>query len=553
MWNPNIYQKPGVYWEELPTIGLQPNFMQYPLTIIGQIPADVSITEKFYLNSDGEELTNRIVDEDSIIVTSATGNKTYEENFDYTIIPASGDTNTILKLWSNGPTNLNYSVTPTGGYLEEGTYFYLVTAVSKNGLETTKVTTNNYVSNISVSGSGAKILLTWNGVENAFGYRIYRAKSGEILTLLEEISSTSTTYLDDGSSKPDGVTVPSTGYNVLVTYSYSQSDRYDVKIWTDVDDIEKFYGSAIDMDTGLINCPLSFAARKAALNGCQYIQTVAVQSNNLQGWLTALEKLKAVDELEIVVPLIFNSSFFSNCLSFIDEMNDKGIFPFFILGGDENCSEDDIFSAIPTGGNENLVMVGNPYVYHYNSINNTEYKIAGYYAAAAIGGKLLSQAVQVPLTKKIIYGISSVPKMTERKMNYYAQKGLLILYNRGNQVEVRHGLTTKMANSATKEISVVRAKHYMLRSLIEDINNSIIGTSLDEYTVISVKGLVVSRLDVLKNNRIISEYMDVKARLNTDEPTRVDIKFKYRPAWPINYVVIQFTVDMTTGEVVTHT
>lgn len=86
---------------------------------------------------------------------------------------------------------------------------------------------------------------------------------------------------------------------------------------------------------------------------------------------------------------------------------------------------------------------------------------------------------------------------------------------------------------------------------MNDLNNVIVGTALDEFTIVSAKSVTTSRLESLISARVINAYSELKARLNTEEPTRIDIKFKYRPSWPINWVVIQFSIDMTTGEVQT--
>jgi len=548
MWNPNIYQKPGVYWEEITNIGVVPSRPPYPLTIVGLCGGKTAITEEIAISSRGTELSFREVDEVSVILTDITGNIVYERDVDYLLISASEEANTSIRLWSNGPTGLNASISPSGGNLSAGIYTYIVTAVSENGLETTSVSSENMVDEVAVPNGGI-VSLTWNDVPGAQKYRIYRSSVGDIPTLLAQIDATENSYDDNGSLSPNGITTVPSFHRCYVRYNYTQEDRYEVKTWFDVDDLESFYGSAIDKETGSIINPLSFGARLASANGCQFIQTVGVKEDSIIEWRNALEKLKTLDNLDVVVLLTFNPILFADLVSFLNEFSDTSIFPMFILGGRKGISEDDILNAIPAGGNERIIALGNPYGYYFNPVRNTLMEIDGYYIACAVAGKLLSQPIQTPLTKRIISGIYSVPKITERRANYYTSRGLLMLSNKNNNVEVRHGVTTKFGNSATREISVVRSKYYMLRSLIEDLNNTIVGTALDDYTVISVKSIVAGRLDILKGSKIISEYMDVKARLNPTEPTRVDVKFKYRPSWPINYIVIQFSIDMTTGTV----
>lgn len=558
MWNPNVYQSPGVYWEEMPSASLSPNLPLSPLTIIGEVPANISVTEDIAISCTATELIYTVVDETSIVLTDASGNTTYDEDDDYAILAADATHNTRLEIWADPPTgpsptgSLNATATCSGGSLANDTYTYVVEAVSANGMETTGVTVYN-TDNVTLacSASIGRVDLEWNAVLGAASYRIYRGSSTSVPTLLASVTAPTTTYADIGAVSPNGITVVPQYHNCKVTYNYVQEDRFEVQLWTDVEDIENFYGDAVDSN-GVISCKLSFGCKKAAYNGCHYLQTIGVPVGSaLSTWINALELLRGEENVGVIVPLYYNTTFFNYCANFISSMQASGKFPFFVLGGTTSENMEDMRLSIPGDGNEDIVIVAYPSVEHFNDVTNTTYDINGYYAAAAIAGKMLSQQVYVPMTRKTIAGVYTVPKISPQQMDYYTTEGLFMLFNRQGQVTVRHGVTTDTTNSATKEISVVRAKHYMLTLLMNDLNNVIVGTALDEFTIVSAKSVTTSRLESLISARVINAYSELKARLNTEEPTRIDIKFKYRPSWPINWVVIQFSIDMTTGEVQT--
>jgi len=545
VWNPNIYNAPGIYWQELTQEALAPSLPDLPLTIIGEVPGSVSVTEQIAMRVSATELTYSIVDEgaNAISLTNLSGTKTFVRDVDYVVVARDDTYNTRLRIKPTNPSVLNCTAAPSGGALAANDYYYYVTAVSTNGLET-----NGGVScNASVAASGGQIALSWSAVVGAASYNIYRGTGSEVPTFLVNVSG-ATSYTDDGSLTPDGITTVPAYTACMVTYSYTQADLYDVQLFQDMDDIEAFYGAATDENTGLLNCKLSFAAKMANNNGCSYIQCVAVQQGaSLSEWQAALNKLRAEELVDIIVPLYFNTTFFGNCEDFIADMNESGKFPFFVLGGSSEQNIDDIKNAAATIRNEAIIMTAYPTVEYFNDISNSTFDINGFYVAAGIAGRMKAQPVYIPMTRKTISGVYSVPKLAPETMNYYTTQGLFMMHNKGGAVEVRHGVTTSITNTAQKEPSVVRAKYEMLRQMINDLDNVIVGEVLDEFTIVSTKSVVAGRLESLKDARVISNYSELKARLNPQEPTRIDVKFKYQPSWPINYVVIEFSIDTDTG------
>lgn len=548
MWNPNVYNAPGVYYNELTREALATALPATPLTIIGEVPGSVLITEQIAMRVAATELTYAIVDEGplAIILTNLSGTKTFVRDTDFTVVPRDDNYNTRLRTKPSNPATLNATVAPSGGALAAGEYYYAVTSVSENGLETNGGTADN----ATVATSAGVIDLSWDADASAVSYNIYRGFGSDVPTLLTNIVS-ATSYSDDGSLTPDGVTTVPDYIPCMVTYSYTTADLYDVQIFQDIDDIEAFYGAATDDTTGLINCKLSFAAKMANNNGCSYIQCVAVQQGASLGvWQSALNKLRAEELIDIIVPLTFNTTFFGNCKDFIADMNGNGKFPFFVLGGTSSQSMNDLKNAAALLRDEAMMVFAYPTAEYFNDLNNSTFVIDGFYAAAGIAGKIKSQPVYTPMTRKYLNALYAVPKIAPETMNYYITQGLFMVENKSGGVQVRHGVTSSITNTAQKEPSVVRSKHEMLRQVMNDLDSVIVGQVLDVNTVISTKSVVAQRLETLKDGRVIAAYSELKARVNSEEPTRIDVKFKYIPSWPINWVVIEFSIDSGTGEVI---
>lgn len=561
-WNPNAYQPPGVYWEQV----VQPSITNItgviPLTLIGKARASIAVTETVYMKSEATELTYEIVTESSIVVTDLSGSTTYTKDVDYTIVPATETENTSLKVWANSPSNFNGTVSGSGGTFSEDTYTYNITAYSSGGnMETTSEST----SNVYVPASGGSVDLSWSGVTGAGGYRIYRGDTGSAPTLIHTITDGATTsWTDTNAASPDGVTTPPSYNACLVTYSYVPEDLFDVQTFTDVDELEKFYGDAVDSSTGAIYCELSFAARLAAANGCTYIRCIGVPNDAVtEDWTSALAKLALEEEIDLVVPLVYDEAFLDTIKPWIANRQNEGKFPFFVLGGrsssgsTETITIDTLAAKTRISGgvggawtSESIVVFAFPTVTYYSSITGNTFEINGYYAAAATAGRMMAQAIYLPITRKYVYGLYAVPKLSSQDMDKYTTYGLFVVFNRGGGIMCRHGVTSDFTSSSTREISVVRAKYDLLRAMINDLNTVIVGTVLDNMTTIQTRSVCKSRLETSKDARLIAGYSELKARLNSEEPTRVDVKFKYTPSWPINWVVIQFSIDTATGEVV---
>lgn len=180
--------------------------------------------------------------------------------------------------------------------------------------------------------------------------------------------------------------------------------------------------------------------------------------------------------------------------------------------------------------------------------------VGGQFVAAGIAGMIASRPVSSALTKKSLSGfIEVVPwssGLSVQDQNDDAAVGLMVINQSKGLITVRHSVTLATDSSARRELSVVRAKHRLIESVRDTLDRQIIGNLIaDENAPIVVASAVEGVLSELLQQRDIVDYGPPSARLLSLEPTTIQVKFSYRPAFPVNYIDVSFSLDLTTQTV----
>jgi hypothetical protein len=179
--------------------------------------------------------------------------------------------------------------------------------------------------------------------------------------------------------------------------------------------------------------------------------------------------------------------------------------------------------------------------------------VGAQYMAAALAGMLATRQVSSPITRRQVSGFSGVSEYRSlQDKNDDASLGLLVIEQKGQAVIVRHAITLDNDNQTGRELSVVRAKHYVVESIRQTIDSNVIGVMIaDEDALTNIETLVIGVLDELRENDDIVTFANVQVRQSQVEPTVFEVRFSYLPAFPINYVHIAFSIDLTLGGVTT--
>ncbi len=355
---------------------------------------------------------------------------------------------------------------------------------------------------------------------------------------------------------------------VRVSYQYTDADYLAPSICTNLAQVQSLYGAGIDITTGVITSPISLAAQFAFTNGAQTLVLVATPNATVaRSDLTdAYAKLEVLTQVNLVVPLPVGLSY-ENAInvgqdlgSFLltDETTNDilrvGLLGFEV-GTDDNEGYDP--GTIAAAVAYKRVVEAWPFAMnYYNGYTNSTLVVGGYYLAAAYAGTLAGNQPQQGLTRRSIQNFTGIPSsvfqtMTTALKNQYGAAGVAIAeISRAGVLWCRHGTTTDPSSIYNQEISLVREQDAMVTLLEGAVEQSaIIGTPIDENTIVNLQALTIGILEQCVQLGIIESYTGVVAQQLTSLPTTIQVTFQWQPSYPLNYVTFIFSVNTTTGAV----
>lgn len=385
------------------------------------------------------------------------------------------------------------------------------------------------------------------------GANSFYGPSGAHFFLTLGLGETSATNDNDlsigivGDSLGDGTTVD-------IYLKKADEGKYLPTLVDRMDAVVEKYGAPFNSD-GTLNSDLSLAAQLAFANGAQRLVMLQVDTDTDTDWTIAMDLLARETTVTAVVPItgddeILNLFRFNN-----NQLASQSILRRLFVGYDgvsQTLTSNAFVTAAQTFFDERVTLVAPgafTIVNKRGTVRQTT-DVAGYFAAAALAGLHASLAPQEPLTRKQVYGISSIPNQDALTNIINMQsKGVTVLYqDRLGRVIVKHGLTTNTTSLYTKEISIVVARD-RLQSFIQDTleSGNLIGSAMTSRTPNLVLGAVTGSLETAMLQGLIADYSDVMYRIPESNPTVVEIRFMYKPTLPLNYIYVQFTIDTATG------
>lgn len=353
------------------------------------------------------------------------------------------------------------------------------------------------------------------------------------------------------------VTAESTQVVALST----DSKQHAVEVFTDLDDIRQKYGKPTTTgDTPTITSNLTLAAQLALRNGANRVYCVAVTSNDVDGFEEALTKLAEIQDINVIVPVTAGLDYsetedvIAKVQTFCNTQAISGnlVRAFVAVDGLVNsvAASDFVSLAAKTSDSRISLVAPSRFVLQTSA---GKLSAGGPFAAAALAGLHASLESQMPLTRKqlelSVYGIEDT--LTGREMLDLQSQGVLVLFtDRNGRVTVRHGLTTDMTSLYSQEISVVASRDRLRDLVYNSLQTAgILGSPITANTPELVVSTVTGALETAKRATLIFDYADVKYRVPVNNPTAIELRFAYRPTMPLNYVLIQFSIDTTSSAV----
>lgn len=388
------------------------------------------------------------------------------------------------------------------------------------------------------------------------------------------------------------------GTLINVTYQYIPSDYYEPIRLYDLGSIESRFGSGLDPTGTTISSPISYAASIAFENGTDSIviqplfkratpgdpTTARAQPNsnssstagsyaNPSTWADTLYVLRDIEDINVIVPVIGQSQANvtdSSELAVFDAVQDHCQFMasqdqyiVSILGEDSSASSSVAQKAtLQSHANTLRGRYGGALAAQTVLVSPSKFTralpgfgqsitIGGQYAAAAVSGMLASRPTSSALTRKVVSGIDNVTDARSlNEKNADAAAGLFVIESKNGNVLVRHAITLDQTNSARRELSVVRAKFRMIESVRSTLDRNIVGQIIADGNAPGIVSSTVSAvLEQLRLAQDIVSYSAVDSRLLSLDPTIIQVRYSYRPSFPLNNVAVQFSIDFATGSV----
>jgi len=373
------------------------------------------------------------------------------------------------------------------------------------------------------------------------------------------------------------------GETFIVSYNYADSAYFTPLIYEEFDGIANVYGEPFSDSSADIVSPLSLAAKVAFENGSgrlMIVPTDPADGTYQEQLVAAYAKVVTDYRAGIIVPLLIHgyvsddgtgdttsdandytavSSLITDILTHLTAAEADGYGRIAIIGLDA------AYDATGGGFNQiaidtaskRAVLVYPPKVNLYNSTANQTIEVSGYYFSAALAGILSSQAVERGLTRSLVKSFVSLPSsvfqaMTKSFKDTLSSSGVTVIEtDRLQRLSVRHGVTTDMSALTTREISLVRIADTLFQSVQFGMDNSgLIGEPIDEEMPSRVKGALVGILEQAIQDDVIISWDGLAVRqqsLPGGDPTVIECKFSYKPAVPLNYITVQFQIDLQTG------
>lgn len=347
------------------------------------------------------------------------------------------------------------------------------------------------------------------------------------------------------------------GTVVRITYKYTDATFFDATTFTDAFDVQDAYGAAFD-SSGTLTSPLTLASQLAFANGATEIVAVAVNYSGspvLSDYQTALAKLQDVESVAVVVPATGDHTVFASVSSHVTLQSQNRRERRAIVGVDGHTNA--VSSATRIGyaqaiGNRRVMFASPGTIKYFSSSANLEVTIAGYFMAAALAGLSVSQGVSMPLTRKVLTGFTNITEvLSEQQKNTEATAGLCVVEQlRSGQIRVRHGVTTDPTSLYTREWTITGQEDRLAIQVRNYLDASgVIGSVISDNTLASVKAQVIGALGILQDNGDIQAWRNIQTRQLVSNPDVIQVQFEWQASIPLNYILVRYSIDLTTGNV----
>lgn len=433
---------------------------------------------------------------------------------------------------------------------------------------TTPVFLNNYgaiLNSIIVADSSGNSFLTsdYNITQFSPGQVGYNVNlGGNNVSSLIGNTGTGPAYNQTTLAAVSGGNIVS-GSVVYVTYQYQDFNYFLPSTYTNPNNIIADFGVAFDPITGNIDSPITLAAQLAFGNGASTVvvcPTTDTSTASRTGLTNAYTSIGAFGTVDLLVPLpvgMGNDQISEVGTDLATFLNSEQALSNFILGflGSDNTITLGPDTIANTIANDRVVEAWPNQMNYFNQILGQTVNVSGYYLAAALAGVVSSGQPQTPLTRKLVSGFSGIPQtvlstMTLPYKNQLSSAGVSVVEPTlsGNGIWVRQGVTTSTTSQSTMEISLIREGDAIIELIQSSLNDAgIIGSAFEATSISLITSIIQACLNSLVDQGVIVSFDSLSVIQQGTNPVIALVTFNYTPAYPLNYVLVQFGVDTSSG------
>lgn len=443
--------------------------------------------------------------------------------------------------------------------------------------------------------SGSQSILTHPGAYND-GTLVVTTLGGLVLTVNVDYAVTANSGAHPGEAGTLGLNrLPSNPANpsphgviegdvVQVGYTYTDDAFFQPQVFPagDYDLLAATYGQALAAGAPLATSEdvqvlsnLTLAAQIAFENGAPSVMAIAIEvgaGTVRNAFKAAYDQIRTDPTVSIIVPVPPHTeintgtklgNYISDLRTHCVAASGDGYGRIGIIGGPQDFDETSTpFEDVAAAASSKRIVLSYPTRLNlFNSGTSQVFEVDGGFGAAALAGILAFNPVNRGLTQQVVSSFAGLPTtvsaaMTRAFMDNLSSQGVCVItQNRTSRLIVRHGLTTDMSALNYREISLVRIADTLLDDLQSGLDNAgLIGQPIDVDMPTRVKGVVIGILEQDLAAETIQAYGNVLVRqqaLPTGDPSVIDCKFDYAPAVPLNYITVEFSINLQTGVVET--
>jgi len=344
-------------------------------------------------------------------------------------------------------------------------------------------------------------------------------------------------------------------YHVSYYVAKEASDYEPIAVYSlkQAEELFGSYSTVGDIEAG----NLTLAAEIAFSQRVPVLVCVQVQGSNYTDYTDTIDKLRSVD-VSVIVPLVtddnIRESVFNYVIDHVEKMStiESRKWRTAVLAFSNTASIDYYLSKASEYGAPSLPTRNRVVLVYANSLRKdvllegktspTTVYLDNIYAAVGVAALSCSSDFDVAtsLTRKRVAGIqvSSVATDDRRRLS---DGGVLVLDNYLGVPTVVHAVTVSRSGLASeREYVITNVVDYVQSSCILVLENLFIGRKVSEME--SIQLLLSVFLDYLRRSEVIADFTNVSVSQNSVEPTQLDVSFKIKPLWPINWIYIQFSL-----------